>query len=167
MSPVVQCGALRNQDYNVALVPKCLKGGMFLPNDPSYQDVQLKPQILTLSYVWTLQYWAEEANPLASGKPCPLVMSVRELRWHIRIYTTFSEHDIFQGLGNAISEAEYRDMGTPLVDSTTSFVMADIKDTQLSPVESSLADDTTDLVAKPNTKIQKDLPATWVLALPN
>ena len=33
--------------------------------------------------------------------------------------------------------------------------------TQLSPVETVLADDTTVLVTKPDAKIQKDLPATW------
>ena len=89
---------------------------MFLkPDDSSYQDVWLKPQLLTLAYAQALQYWAEEANPpLAHSKPHPLVMSVRELRWHIRRYTTFSEPDIFEGLGNAIPEAKYRDMGTPL-----------------------------------------------------
>ena len=50
---------------------------MFLSDDSSYQDVWLKPQLLTLAYVWVLQYWAEEANPLASSEPHPLAMSVR------------------------------------------------------------------------------------------
>ena len=105
--PAVWCGALRNQDYTAPLAPKWLRRGTFLPNDWSYQDAWLKPWLLTLAYVWVLQYWAEEANSLASGKPHPLAMSVRELRWHVRRYTTFSESEIFEGLGNAIHKAEY------------------------------------------------------------
>ena len=82
---------------------------MFLPNDSSYQDVWLKPQLLSLAYVWALQYWAEEANPPASGKPYHLAMGVRELKWHVRRYTTFSESDIFEGLANVVPEGEYQD----------------------------------------------------------
>ena len=127
--PVVQCGALSNQDYMAPLAPKCLRRGMFLLDDSSYQDVWLKPQLLTLAYAQALQYWAEEANPPASSEPHPLAMSVHELRWHIGRYTTFSESDIFEGLGNAIHEAECGDMGTPPVDSTLSSVMADVEHT--------------------------------------
>ena len=58
------------------------------------------------------------------------------------------------------SEAEDEDMGTPLADSTTSPAMVDAKDTQPSPVEAPLADNTTVPAAKPDTRIQKDLPAT-------
>ena len=156
-----------------------------------------------------LQYWAEEANPLAPGEPHPLAMSVRELRQHIRKYTTFNEHDVFEGLGNAIPETNDGDTGTPPADSTASYAMTDVKDTQLSPPETQSADDTisplpgcksetkdedmgtppvdsttsptktyakdtqsgpvetppvddtTVLAAKPDAKIQKDLPATW------
>ena len=124
--PAVRCEALRNQDYTVPPAPKCLKRGMFLPSDPSYQDIWLKPQWMTLAYVQALQYWAEEASLPAPGEPHPLVMSVREVRWHIGKYTTFSGHDAFKGLGNALSEAKDEDMGTPTVDSTTSSAMTDI-----------------------------------------
>ena len=72
--PVVQCRALRNQDYTAPLAPKCLRRDMFLSNDSSYQDVWLKPQLLTVAYAWALQYCTEEANPLAHGKPCLLAM---------------------------------------------------------------------------------------------
>ena len=156
--PAVQCRALRNQDYTVPLAPKCLRRGMFLPNNLSYQDVQLKAQLSMLAYMQVLQYRAEEANPLASGKPHPLAMSVR---WLIKRYTTFSESDIFEGLGNVIHEAKYGDMGTPLVDSTASSVTADVEDTQLSPVETAPVDDTTVLATEPNAETQRDLPATW------
>ena len=82
--------------------PKCLKRGTFLPNDPSYQDIWLKPQQMILAYVQALQYWAEEANQPVLSEPHPLVMSVRKLRQHIGKYTTFNEHDVFKGLGNAL-----------------------------------------------------------------
>ena len=61
---------------------------------------------------------------------------------------------------NAVSEAKYKDTGTPPVDSIAFSVMADMKNTQLSPVETPPADDTTVLVAEPNAETQKDLPAT-------
>ena len=112
--------------------PKCLKRGMFLPDDPSYQDIQLKAQQMTLAYVQVLQYWVEEANLPAPGEPCPLAMSIRELRQHIGKYTTFNKQDVFKGLVNALPEAEDKDMGTPLVDSTASSVMTDIEDTHQS-----------------------------------
>ena len=122
---------------------KCCMRGMFLPNDSSYQDIWQKPLLLTLAYTQALQYWAEEANPPAPSEPHPLVMSVTELRWHVGKYTTFSEHDVFKDLGNAIPEAEDRDTGTPPADSTTSPTMTDIGDMWLSPMETQLADDTT------------------------
>ena len=121
--------------------PKCLKKGMLLSNDQSYQEIWLKPQQMTLAYVQVLQYWAEEANPLAPSEPHPLAMSVRELRQHIGKYTTFRKHDVFKGLGNTLPEAEDEDTGTPPVDSTASPTMTDIKDTQLSPTETQLVDD--------------------------
>ena len=87
--------------YTMPPAPKCLKRGMFLPNDPSYQDIPLKPQQMTLTYVQALQYWVEEANLLAPGEPHPLVMSVRELRCCIGKYTTFNKYDVFKGQENA------------------------------------------------------------------
>ena len=136
-------------------------------------------------------------------------MSVRELRECVEKYTTFNEHDVFEGLGNAVAEAKDGDKGTPPADPTASSAMTDVedtwlnhtetqladdtisplarysseaqdknmgtppagsttspaktnaKDTQSCPVETPLEDDTTVLVAKPDAKIQKDLPSTW------
>ena len=124
--------------------PKCHKRGMFLPNNPSYQDVQQKPLLLTLAYVQVFQYWAEKANLLAPGEPHPLAMSVVELRWHVGKYTTFSEPGVFKGLGNA----EDGDMGTLPVDSTASPTTTDVRNTQLSPMETQLADDTISLLPR-------------------
>ena len=121
---------------------------MFLPNDPLCQDIRLKAQLLTLAYAWVLHYWAEEANLPAPGEPHPLVMSIRELRWHIGRYTTFSENDVFEGLGNAIPEAEDKVVGTQPVDFTASPAMTDVKDIQLSPMETQLVDDTIALLPR-------------------
>ena len=101
--PVIWCKALRNQAFTAPSAPKCLKRGVFLPNN-SYQDVWLKPHIFTLAYVQALQHWAEEANPPTPGEPCPLVKSMIELRQCVGRYTTFSKH-VFKSLGNAIPEA--------------------------------------------------------------
>ena len=120
---VAQCKALRSQEHTAPPAPKCLKRGMFLPDNPSYQDVWMK------------------ASPLAPREPHPLAMSVRELRWSIGKYTTFNEHVVFKGLGNALPEAEDKDTGTPPADSTTSSAMTDVENTQLSPTETQLADD--------------------------
>ena len=51
-------------------------------------------------------------------------------------------------------------MGTSTADLTASPAMIDAEDTRSGPVETLPADDTTVPVAKPNAKIQKDLPAT-------
>ena len=40
---MAQCEALRSHGYTAPTAPKCLKRGMFLPYDSSYQDIQLKP----------------------------------------------------------------------------------------------------------------------------
>ena len=71
----------------------------------------------------------------------PFGSDQREFKWHIGKYTTFNEHDVFKGLGNALPEAEDKDIGTPPADSTASSAMTDIKDTQPSPTETRSADD--------------------------
>ena len=58
------------------------------------------------------------------------------------------------------SEAEDEDAGTSPADLTASPAMTNVKDTQPGPMETPQADDTTVPVAEPDTKIQKDLPAT-------
>ena len=61
--PVVRCEALPGQDYTTPPSPKCLTRGRFLPNGPSYQDVQWQPLLLTMTYTRPLQYWAEKVRP--------------------------------------------------------------------------------------------------------
>ena len=110
----------------------------YVSDNPSYQDVQLKFQWMTLAYVQVLQYCAEEPNPPAPGQSHPLAMSVRELMQHLRKFTTFTEQDVFKGLESALSGAMVEDtqlslMETPPADSMTSSVMIDVKDTSSAP----------------------------------
>ena len=81
-------------------------------------------------------------------------MSIRELRWCIGRYTTFSENDVFEGLGNAILEAKDKDAGTPPADFTASTATTDTEDIQLSHMETQLVDDTITLLPgyKPEAK---------------
>ena len=84
---------------------------MFLLDTDSnllYQDFWL-----TLAYAQALQYWAEKANPLVSGEPCLLAMCIHELRWHMKRYTTFSDHDVFEGLVHGLAGAEVEEATQP------------------------------------------------------
>ena len=92
-----------------------------------------------------LQYWAEISSPPASGDPCPLAMSVVELRWHVGRYTTFSKQDILKDLGIAIPEAKDGDMGIPQADSTASPTTTDVGGTWLSPMKTQWVGDTISL----------------------
>ena len=115
---------------------------MFLPDDPSHQDVQQKPLLLTMAYAQVLQYWAEEASLPAPDDPHPLAMNVVELRWHVGRCITFSKQDVLKGLASAIPEAKDWDMGIPPVDSVASPTMTDVRGTWLSPTKTQWADDT-------------------------
>ena len=72
---------------------------MFLPNDPSYQDVCWQPLLLTVAYTQALQYWAEKFRPPVHPDYCPLAMSVVELVQHVKEHITFYKQDVLQGLG--------------------------------------------------------------------
>ena len=88
---------------------------MFLPDASScllYEDYQLKPPWKTLAYAQALQYWAEKSNLPVPGEPHHLAMSIHELRWHIR-YTTFSDHDVFEGPAHKLPEAEVEETTQP------------------------------------------------------
>ena len=113
-----------------------------------------------MAYAWALQYWVEETILLAPSEPCLLVMSARELRWHVRKYITFSEQEVFKGLGKDEPETKDRDTKAPPVDFTASPAMADANDTQSGPVETPLVDDITVPVSESNAEIQKDNPTT-------
>ena len=82
---------------------------MFLSDASScllYQDYWLKPLQKTLAYAQALQYWAEKANLPVPSEPHHLAMSIHELRWCMRRYMAFSDHDVFEGLPHGLPEAE-------------------------------------------------------------
>ena len=73
--PAVRCETFSFQEYTAPSAPKCLTRNMFLPDDPSYQDIWQQPLLLTMAYTWVLQYWAEKfrlpAHPYSSfGDEC-------------------------------------------------------------------------------------------------
>ena len=72
---------------------------MLLPDELSYQDVQQQPFLLTITYAWGLQYWAEKLNLPESPDFCPLVESVIELREMVKEHIMFTNWDLFWGLG--------------------------------------------------------------------
>ena len=112
--PGVRCDILRNhKEYTVPPAPKCVKWGMFLLDDMPYQDVQLKSLQSTLAYAQALQYWAEKANLPVPNEPCLLAMSICKLRWQMRRYTTFHDHDVFEGLAHRLPAAEIKEAPKP------------------------------------------------------
>ena len=105
--PGVRYETLRNhKEYSVPPVPKCVKLGVFLQGNLPYQDVQLKSLQSILAYAQALQYWAEKANLLVPCEPCLLAMSIHELRQQMRRYTTFRDHNVFEGLAHRLPEVE-------------------------------------------------------------
>ena len=112
--PGVRCETLRNhKEYTVPSVPKCIKWGMFLPNNLPYQDVLLKSLQRTLAYAQALQYWAEKANPPVPSEPHLLAMSICKLRQCMRRYTKFHDHNVFEGLAHRWPEAEVEETTQP------------------------------------------------------
>ena len=91
-----------------ASCPKYLTRGRFLPDDPSYQDVQWLPLLLTMPYAQVLQYWAEKVTLPTLPDYCPLPMRVVELKQQVRWYITFNKQDVFQDLGSITLEAVSR-----------------------------------------------------------
>ena len=124
---------------------------------------------MTLTYAQALQNWVEEANQLAPSEPCPLAMSMHELRWCMGKYTTFHKCDVFEGLARALPRATVKEthpspMGTPPADDLTTSPptsKAEVEeDTQPSPMGTSLVDDPTVPSAVPEAEIEEDLSAT-------
>ena len=69
------------------------------------QDYCLKEPQRTLPYAKALQYWAEKAKLGGPNEPWHLAMCVQELRQVMKLYTTFSDCNVFKGLTCKISEA--------------------------------------------------------------
>ena len=115
--PQVRYEALKDPgEYTVPLSPKCIQRKMFLPVTDSHlpcQDYQLKQPWRILAYAQALQYWAEKAYPLVPNEPCHLVMCVHKLRWLMKLYMTFTECDVFEGLTCNIPEVEVKGVVQP------------------------------------------------------
>ena len=98
--PWVRCKTLKDHgEYIVPSVSKCIQQGMFQSDADShlpYQDYWLKPLCKTLANAQGLQYWAEKANIPMPSESHHLAMCIHELRWHMRRYTTFSDHDFWR-----------------------------------------------------------------------
>ena len=161
--PAVRGEALRGQVFTAPPAAECINRNMFLPDGLPYQDIQLKPHWMTLAYAQALQYLAEEANPPAPGEPCPLVMSIFELRQHMGKHTKFHNCNVSKALANALSRATGEDtqpspLGNSLVDDLTasSFTSeAEVEeDAQPGPVGMPLMDPTisSDLSEVENTQ---------------
>ena len=107
--PWVRCEALGNpEDYTAPPAPKCIQRKMFLPDPTPHlpcQDYHLKQPQRTLAYAQALQYWAKKANPPSPNEQCHLAMCVHKLRWAMKLSTTFSDCNVFEGLNCRTSEA--------------------------------------------------------------
>ena len=128
----VRCEAFPGQDYTRPSSPKVLTRGRFLPNDPSYQDVQWQPLLLTVAYAQALQYPAEKVRPPILNDYHPLVMSMVELKQHVGRYVTFNKQDVLWNLGSTTPEFIGQDMGTP---KGTSFTLPTTRNTESSSME--------------------------------
>ena len=95
------------------------------------QDYWMKQPWRTLAYAQALQYWTEKANLAVPNEPCCLAMCVHELRWHMKPYMTFIDHDIFEGLIHEILAVEIKGAMQP------------------NPIESLLVDDLATLTIAP------------------
>ena len=131
----VRCEALPGQDYTMPPAPKCLTRGRFLPNDPSYQDVQWQPLLLTMTYAQVLQYWAEKVRLPTLPDYRPLAMSIVELMQHVRAHVTLDKWDIFWNLGNITPEAVSQDTVIPQGDPFTPPTTTDVGDMESRSME--------------------------------
>ena len=96
--PAVRCEASPGQEYTAPPAPKCISRNMFLPNDPSYQDVRQQPLLLTVAYARELEYCMEKFRLPVHPDYCPLT-GIVELMQCVKEHITFYKQDILWGLG--------------------------------------------------------------------
>ena len=48
------------QGFTMPPAPWSLNRSTFLPEKPTYQDMQQQPTLLTIAYAWSLQYWVKK-----------------------------------------------------------------------------------------------------------
>ena len=108
--PQVRCKALQTRNNNSApLAAKCINRKAFLPvPDPvkPCQDYREGQPWKTLAYTQALQYWVEKANLPSPGGMYLLVRFVQELRWAMRLFTTFSDCAVLEGMTSNLGTPE-------------------------------------------------------------
>ena len=62
------------------------------------RDIQEVPREKVVAYARALQYWAEQDNLPARGKPCLLARSILELWEEVRWYFSFTDKEVFKGV---------------------------------------------------------------------
>ena len=142
----VRCEAFLGQGHTMPPAPKCLTRGRFLPDDPSYQDVQQQPLLLTVAYAQVLQYWVEKVRPPALLDYCPLVMSIVELMQHVKGHITFYKWDIFLNLGRITLETVSWDTAIPQGDPITQPTTTGVRGMESNSTEAWGAHDSTPLL---------------------
>ena len=82
--------------------PPCLCWKSFLlPPDSIFTcwDIQEIPCEKMVAYAQALQFWVEKVNLPTEGKPHLLAGSVIELWEEMECYLSFSDEDVFKGIG--------------------------------------------------------------------
>ena len=89
-------------DYQAPPALLCLlQKNFLLPPDSIFacQDIWEIQWEKTVTYAWALQFWAEKADPHTGGRPHQLAGSVKELWEEMRCYLSFSDKEVFKGIG--------------------------------------------------------------------
>ena len=97
--PKVRMRTLLEPGYTTPPAPRSFDRNAFLPDDLSYQDVQQKLALLTVTYARSLQYWVEKQSLPRHWNLHPLAESVIELQEVVKEYVTFNHQDVICGLG--------------------------------------------------------------------
>ena len=105
------------------------------------------------AYAQVLQYWAENTNLLGPNEPCHLAMCLHKLRWVIKLYTTFSNCDIFEGLICETSEVVVKEAMQP--NPTKSTPVDDPATLMTAP--SVLVDESAALITTPSIPAEKSV----------
>ena len=93
---------MKEADLQAPPMPPCLHWQKFmLPAQSIYacRDIREIPQEKVVAYARALQHWVEKIDPPAGGRPCLLAESVKELREEVKCYFSFSDEEVFQGVG--------------------------------------------------------------------
>ena len=124
---MVRCQTFPGKEYTVPPAPKCPTRNMFLPENPSYQDIWQWPLLLTLAYAWGLQYWAEKFRLPTHPDYHPWVMSIMELMHTVKEHIIFYKQDILCGLGRIVPDIVGWDLAVPWGHPITQPTTTDIR----------------------------------------